>query len=397
MRKSELVDKVHEFAAKELMGKERDFDTPSDMPSALYTAFADNGLANWWLPESIGGSGISLEDSVDIVSELAYADAGAAFALYISIIGTTAVWLFGSESLKRRWLSPMTENGSFCATLGSERAAGSELSSITTSARSDGAEVIINGSKFFSTNADFADFLVVIARCEDDLDFTAVVVPRNTPGVQVVKRWNTIGLRAAGTYQVSFENCRVQAGNRLAGNGLTILEVALNPSRVLIASTALGICRRIRDVCMEYAKGKPLAERTLLAHPVFGNRMGQIESLLSVMENQCKAAARAYDAMMSRDDAAAVFLHEGALKSALVSKMFCGQAGWQVASMASELFGGLGYTDEILIGKLLRDVRFAAIVEGGDDVLREMLYRRHVIPSFLRRSGDRLRIRDILE
>jgi alkylation response protein AidB-like acyl-CoA dehydrogenase len=161
----------------------------------------------------------------------------------------------------------------------------------------------------------------------------------------------------------------------------------LNPSRILIAATALGVGRRIRDVCMEYAKGKPLGERTLMAHPVFGNRIGQMESLLSVMENQCKTAARSYDAMMSQHDAATVFAREGAIKGALVSKMFCGQAGWQIASTASELFGGLGYTDAVLIGKLLRDVRYASIIEGGDDVLREMLYRRHVIPSFLRCGG----------
>jgi alkylation response protein AidB-like acyl-CoA dehydrogenase len=386
MKKNELVEKIREFTTRELMGKDDSLDSASEMPLPVYSTFARSGLANWWLPEAMGGPGVSLEESVDIVADLAYADAGAAFTLYISIIGTTAVWLYGSDSLKERWLAPMAVSGGFCATLGSERAAGSELSNMTTTVRTDGNELIVHGDKFFSTNADFADFLVVIARNDDDLGFSAVVVPRNTPGVRVIKRWNTFGVRAAGTYQVAFEACRVPADNRLDGNGLTILEAGLNPSRILIASTALGIGRRIRDVCMGYAKSKTLGERTLMAHPVFGNRIGQMESLLSVMENQCKAAARGYDALMSQKDAAAAFTAEGAMKSALVSKMFCGQAGWQIASTASELFGGLGYTDEVIIGKLLRDVRYTSIIEGGDDVLREMLYRRHVIPSFLRQD-----------
>ncbi|MFD2349995.1 acyl-CoA dehydrogenase family protein [Nonomuraea ferruginea] len=70
----------------------------------------------------------------------------------------------------------------------------------------------------------------------------------------------------------------------------------------------------------------------------------------------------------------------GTLKSALTTKMFCGQTGWQIASAASEMFGGLGYTHEAVIGKLLRDMRYVSIVEGGDDVLRDLVFSRYVVP-----------------
>jgi len=101
---------------------------------------------------------------------------------------------------------------------------------------------------------------------------------------------------------------------------------------------------------------------------------------IDVMANQCLAAAREYDAIATRPDAGEEFLRVGTLKSALTTKMFCGQTGWQIASVASEMFGGLGYTQESPVGKLLRDVRYVSIVEGGDDVLRDLVYSRYVVP-----------------
>ena len=98
------------------------------------------------------------------------------------------------------------------------------------------------------------------------------------------------------------------------------------------------------------------------------------------MTNQCLAAAREYDAIGARPDAAEEFLRQGAMKAAMTTKLFCGQSGWQIVSTASEMFGGLGYTRETLVQKLLRDVRYVSIVEGGDDVLRELLFARHVVP-----------------
>src|SRR5262249_49949531 len=160
-------------------------------------------------------------DSVEIVSELAYGDAGAAFTLFISILGTSMVSLFGSEELKKRHLAPMAAEGSFCATLGSEREAGSELARITTTAVRAGDSLVITGEKYFATNAGFADFLVVVAKSPDGpAEHAAIVVPRGTPGVRVVKRWEMIGLRSSGTYQVSLDRCRVPADNALRGHGL---------------------------------------------------------------------------------------------------------------------------------------------------------------------------------
>lgn len=381
MSEPEHIRTVQGFVRREVLGQEAYFDSFPDAPLPLYERFAETGLANWWLPEADGGLGLPLEESVKIVSALAYGDAGVAFTLFLSVLTTSMLTLYGSDELKEQYLKPLIAENGFCATLGSEHAAGSELARITTTVRRDGDTLVLDGTKAFSTNADYARFLIAIARVADSPDeFLAVLVPRDTPGVRMEKRWDVNGLRASATYEVTLAGCRVPAGNALRGNGLRLLEVGLNASRILIATTALGIARRVRDLCMDYAKSKTVKGAALVHNAVFAGRLGQFEMQIDVMANQCAAAAREFDALAARPDAADAFLRQGTLKSAMTTKMFCGQTGWQIAATASEMFGGLGYTHEELIGKLLRDVRYVSIVEGGDDVLRDLLFSRHVVP-----------------
>jgi alkylation response protein AidB-like acyl-CoA dehydrogenase len=376
----EMLREVRKFVRAEIIGKHAELDSLADAPLPLYDTFAKMGLANWWLPKKPGGRGLNLEESVDIVAELAYGDAGVAFTSFISILSTAMVSLYATPELKERVLGLMTEGG-YCATLASEAAAGSELAKITTTAAREGGELVLSGKKFFSTNSAFADFLVVIARSAEDPDeHLAVVVPRDTSGVIVGRRWNMVGLRASGTYQVSLDGCRVPVGNALNGSGLRLLEIGLNASRILIASTAIGMARCVRDLCMEYSKRKSLHGGKLVTNQVFGSKIADMEVGITAMRDVCRAAARDYDALMERPDAAEEFLHEGTLKSAIAAKMFCGRTGWKIVSSGSEMFGGLGYTHELLIGKLLRDMRYVSIVEGGDDVLRELMYKRFVVP-----------------
>lgn len=373
---------AREFVRDELIGERPELDALGDMPLPLYQGFAKTGLMNWWLAPELGGHGIGLEHSVDLVSELSYGDAGVAFTLFISIMATNMVWLYGSDELKQRYLAPMAAAGGFAATLGSEESAGSELGRTATVAVREGGELVLSGEKWFSTNTEFADFLVVVAKSADNPSgHAAVVVPRDTPGVRIVKRWDVLGLRASGTYQVSLDNVRVPVSHALTGPGLRILEVGLNASRVLIASTAIGMSRRIRDLAVDYAKTKALRGSTLLNNAVFAAKIGQVEMAIGVMRNQCAAAGRDFDSIMTGPSAGAEFLRQGTVKSALTAKMFAGQAGWQVATVGSELFGALGYTGDSPIGKLMRDMRYVSIVEGGDDVLRELMFNRYVLPE----------------
>ncbi|MFF1381550.1 acyl-CoA dehydrogenase family protein [Streptomyces sp. NPDC058308] len=375
---------IRDFAQTTLLGRDAEFDSGAEPPLELYRPLHERGLLNWWLAPEYGGAGFGLADSVDIVSELAYADAGSAFTLLISVLSSSMVSLYGSRELREKFLTAMARDGGYSAALGSEREAGSELINLTTTLTRRGDEVVLDGEKMFSTNSGFADYLIVFAKSAGErgeaASYRAVLVPRGTPGARVVKRWDMIGLRSAGTYQVSFDDCAVPKGNVLDGPGLKIIEVGLNSSRILIGAIALGVARRIRDLCLDYAITKPLGGHKLIENSVFASKIGQMEMQIDVMRNQCLAAAREYDAIMATADPSAEFLRRGALRSALTAKMFCGQAGWQIATVGSEMFGGLGYTTELPLSKYLRDIRAVTIVEAGDDVLRELVFRRFVLP-----------------
>ncbi|WP_237076973.1 acyl-CoA dehydrogenase family protein [Mycobacteroides abscessus] len=382
---AEAIIRVSEFCREELQPRREFLDSAPEPPQPYHRVFHERGLTNWWLPREYGGMGMDLASSVDMVSELAYYDAGAAFTFFISIISTTMISLYGTEHQRELTLSGMASGGGFLSTVASEHDAGSELADIATFVRQVGGEIELNGRKMFATNAGFADQLVVIARNADrPHTFHAIIVPRTAPGVVVVQRWNTVGVRSAGTYQVSFDQCRLPASNLLKGPGLELLEIGLNPSRILIAATAVGVARRIRDLCMEYAKTKSLGGQTLARNPVFAAKLGQMEADIEVMRNQCLMAAGEFDAIMAMADSGREFLRRGALRSAMTAKLVCGQTGWRVAGCGSEMFGGLGYTGEHEISKLVRDMRYVAIVEGGEDVLRQMLYTRFVTPPFRR-------------
>ncbi|WP_218000233.1 acyl-CoA dehydrogenase family protein [Millisia brevis] len=378
----EDLEEIRHFSRTELWPARAALDRSTDEPAEALRAFADTGLANWWLPEELGGRGFTLTDSVEVVNELAYGDAGVAFALCISILGSTMVRVYGSDELKQRYLTPMAARGRFCATAVSERDAGSELTRIGTVAVRDGDTWVLTGDKFFATNADLADFLVVLARSSPGrADHVAIVVPRQTPGVTIASRWNVNGLRASRTHRVRLEGVRVPVDHTLAGSGLRVLEAGLNASRTLIATTALGLARRIRDECLDYAANKPFRSGLLVDSPVFAQHLGQMETQIDVMKSHLLRAAGEFDAIMAHPDAGRRFVTAGAVKAAITAKIFCGQAGWNVASVGSEMFGGAGYTDELPIGKLLRDMRYISIVEGGDDVLRELVFGRYVVAA----------------
>jgi hypothetical protein len=132
---------------------------------------------------------------------------------------------------------------------------------------------------------------------------------------------------------VSFERCRASAHDVLEGPGLRFLEIAMNASRILIASTALGISGRVRDLSMKYAKRKRLVGSLLINNAVFAVKLGQMEMDIEAMKHLCRGAAREFDAIITRSDAAKVFLRKGTLKPASRRSCFCGRpAGGSPAS-----------------------------------------------------------------
>jgi len=379
---SQIRASVSAFARARLLGHEREFDAVhKDFPLPVYQSFFDIGLGNWWIARAHGGQQLPMTTGVEIVEELAYGDAGVAFALFLSVLTTMQVELFGTPAQQERFLRPLAERGGFAATLGSEERAGSELTNIEVLAQVKGANLVINGQKFISTNSAFANFSSVITKCPADASgYAAVLVPKGTPGVKVVQQWPVIGVRGSAQYQISLEACEVARENQLPGHGLRVLESALNFSRVLVAASMIGIARRIRDESLRYAKQKKLGGASLRENAVFRAKVAQMDADIDCIRACVLTAARDLDEIMREPNPSQYFARRGTVKSSLVAKLKAGQVGGAIAAVGSEMFGGLGYTEACLVEKLVRDSRYVAIVEGGEDVTRALLYARYLAP-----------------
>ncbi len=382
--KSEVAgfrERIRAFVREHLIGKESYLDSAPEPPLPLHRQFKEQGLGAWWMPREYGGEGIGLEDGVDIVADLAYADTSFALTFGIQMISTQVIALYGSDEMKERCLRPIASGMAHAATAGSEREAGSNVDRFTsTVATPDGDDYVLHGAKFFCSNVAFADHVMVLARLAGEQIVPRMfVVPGGSKGLRILRRWPLIGARSLGTYEFVLEGCRVPASAMLPHDGGALGQIGLNGSRTLIAASVVGACRRIRDICVDYARSKRIGGRPLLNNSTFAAKVGWMEAEIASMRHVCRAAGREYDELSWGPDPREAFLRERALASVLAAKMYCGQVGWKIASLASEMFGGLGYTDDLLIGKLTRDIRVVSIVEVGDDHLRNIIYQSRVL------------------
>ncbi len=375
---SEFEKAIDAFIAENMMGESPSLSSDPSLPSPVFEWFCRGGLCNWWIGQEFGGRGFSLKDSVQVIAKLAYAECGIASAALTAILSSRLLEIFGTKQQQQNFLVPLVKTGGFSALAASEIGCGSELLGMSTVCTPSGTKCVLNGRKAFSTSSAFADFVVVVAKLPDDEGFTAVIVPKGTPGMIFEKRWNLIGLKSCNVYGIQFVNCEVPVENMIEGNGLRVLEVALNASRILIAATGIGMGRRIRDLALDYGKNKILKGSVMLENPVFAAKLGQMEMEIETMNTMCRVAAEDYDTMFAAPNAKELFVRTGIVKSAIVAKLLCGQMAWHIASTGSEMFGGTGYSNESLMFRLMSDIRHISIVEGGEDVARDILYGRYV-------------------
>lgn len=328
--------------------------------------------SGWWLPRELGGGGLPLEQGIAVTEELATLDAGLAFSAGVNELAGTIV-RSAPEPLRSEVLAGAREG--WLATAASEHDAGSELQRLTTAYVRTPDGLRLNGRKAFVTNGAQAKHVVVLARHrESSREVSAIVVPTATPGLRVTKTWNTFGMSSAQTVEMELEDVVVPERQVIPGNGLRLLETGLNVSRTHMAAIAVGIARRLLDDLLAYGTSRQIAGRPLTDHPVFAARTAELHVALTGMRWAALEAARAVDRAAVRRPGRAV----GVLPEVIVAKLLCGRLVWEQAAALSSVMGGLGYVQPSPVERALRDARLISIVEGGEDVLRELLHHRVV-------------------
>jgi len=322
------------------------------------------GRAGWLryaVPAAYGGAHASLDvRSLCLIREtLGYASGLAEFAFAMQGLGSGPVSLFGAEPLKQKYLPAVAAGASIAAFAISEAEAGSDLGAMQTTARRDGASIVIDGTKTWISNAGIAAFYVVFCRWPEggERSFVAVVVDAGTPGLTVGPMIDVLAPHPLGT--LTFTDCRVGAGQIVgeAGKGLRVALGTLDVFRTSVGAAALGFARRALDEAVGHVKsrvafGKPLAE--------FQMTQASIAEMATAIDS---AALQVYRAAWTRDQGA-----ERVTREAAMAKLVATELAQQVIDQAVQLLGARGVVAGAPVERLYREIRALRIYEGTSEI-----------------------------
>jgi isovaleryl-CoA dehydrogenase len=364
-----LRDTVRDFATDRIAPRAAAIDESNEYPADLWPELGALGVLGITVEETYGGSELGYLAHVIAMEEISRASAsvGLSYGAHSNLcVNQLRRW--GNEEQKQKYL-PKLVSGEFLGALAmSEAGAGSDVMGMRTTARRDGGEYVLNGSKMWITNAPGADVMIVYAKTDPAAGshgVSAFLVERGTPGFSTPQKLDKLGMRGSDTSEVLLDDCRIPAGNLLAeeGKGAAILMSGLDYERVVLAGGSLGIMAACMDLVMPYVHdrkqfGRPIGEFQLM--------QGKIADMYTGL-NSCRAyvyaVARACDRQQTtRFDAAGCIL------------VAAEKATW-MAGEAIQVLGGNGYINEYPAGRLWRDAKLYEIGAGTNEIRRMLIGR----------------------
>ncbi|HET9954710.1 MAG TPA: acyl-CoA dehydrogenase family protein [Polyangiaceae bacterium] len=368
-----LRETVRQFAEREVRPHAQSWDEEERFPHEIVPRLAELGLLGIRIPEEYSGSGLDMLAYAVCVEEIARVDGSLALTIAShNGLGTGHILAFGNEAQKRKYL-PKAAHGEWLAAWAlTEPGSGSDSAALKTSARRDGDDWIIRGTKLFITQGSVGGFCVVLARTRYDVPaqrgITAFIVETNTPGYSASRKLKKYGCRASDTVEVTLDDVRVSDAQRLGevDQGFVDTMRILDSGRVSIAAMALGLGRGALDLAVRYAR-----ERT-----AFGKPISEFQSLAFMLADG-KTALEAAAWLTYR--AANLADHgERFSQEASMAKLFASEAATKVCNDALQIHGGYGYTREFEIERYLRDVKLCEIGEGTSQIQR-MVIAKHLL------------------
>ena len=368
-----LRELAREFADKEIRPVAADYDERSQHPGDVVAKAHEVGLMNPHVPEEYGGLGLSALEQILVGEELAWGCSGIATTIVANILGSLPVILAGSEAQKREWLTPLLEEPLLCSFALTEPGAGSDVSAIKTTAKRDGGDYVLTGSKMFITNAGQAAWFVVFASTEPEAGhrgLSTFIVPADSNGVVVEQHLDKLGQRATDTSALAFQEVRVPAANRLGeeGEGFKTAMRTLDLTRPGTAAGAVGVARAAFEHAVEYSKS-----RIQFGQPIAMNQ--GVNFLVADMAAEIEAAR-----LLTWQAAWLIDQGERATRQSSYAKRFAADTAMKVTTDAVQIFGGYGYMKEYPVEKLMRDAKLFQIYEGTSQIQRLVIAREIFLP-----------------
>lgn len=353
---------VREFTQKRVIPMAKELDEKGEFPYELYQEVADMGLHAMNAPEEFDGPGLDLVTCALLTEELAKGDVGFTVTVNTNTLASGPVLLAGTKEQQKLFYDIVGQGkvAAFCLT---EPNAGSDAAAVATTAKREGDEYVINGTKCFITCGGVAGLYTVIAsvdRSKGLKGLSAFLVERDRPGVSVGKEEDKMGIRSSNTTDVIFQDVRIPADHLIGkeGEGFKLAMQTLDKSRPLVGALGVGLAQQALDIAVKYAK-----ERVQFGKPIAANQA--IQFMLADMAIQIEAARNLIYRACSLYDQGKPFTKESA-----IAKTFASDMAMKVAVDAVQILGGYGYSKEYPVEKLMRDAKILQIFEGTNQVQR---------------------------
>jgi acyl-CoA dehydrogenase len=380
-----LQKKAREFAIREVLPVAQKYDASEEFPLPVIKKAWEANLLNLAIPKKYGGLGHGLLDSCIVVEEMSSACPGIATSIFDNNLGAEPIIIGGNEEQKQRILGELLNDFKLIAFATSEASMGSDVSGMKCHAEQDGDEYILNGNKFWITNAGYADYITVFATVDPEKKhkgIAAFIVDTKSEGVRLGKHIPKLGQRASNTVAVGLKNVRIPKKNVLAkpGRGFVLAMQTFAHTRPAIGAFAVGCARSAMEYSIDYANKRE----------AFGRPIGNYQMIQEKIANMYKDI-----------EAARLLTHKAAWEadqgmdnnlSSSIAKAFASDVAMNVTTEAIQIFGGYGYLRTYPVEKLFRDAKLYQIYEGTSEIQRIVISRfvmkqyEHAMPSVFKRD-----------
>lgn len=369
-----LRDMVHRWAQERVKPLAADLDRQNRFPDALWPEMGDLGLLGITVPEEFGGAGMGYLAHTIAVEEIARASASVSLSYGAhSNLCVNQIKLNGTDEQKRKYLPDLCSGKAVGALAMSEEGAGSDVVSMKLRAEKRGDLYVLNGSKYWITNAPDASTLVVYAKTDPQAGargITAFIVERGMAGFSTGPHFDKLGMRGSNTGELMFDNCEIPAENVLGaeGRGVRVLMSGLDYERVVLSGIGTGIMAACLDEVLPYARARQQFGQPIGSFQLMQGKIADMYVALNTARAYLYEVARACDAgRVTRQDAAGAVLY--ASEQAMVQ-----------AHQAVQALGGAGFLNDAPVSRLFRDAKLMEIGAGTSEI-RRMLIGRQLMES----------------
>lgn len=362
-----IKDLARQIADEKVMPIRAELDEREEFPWDIINTLAQSDFLGIYIPEEYGGMGRGGFEFSLAVEELSRACLGVSTTYAANALGTYPILLYGSEEQKKRYLPDIASGKKLVAFALTEANAGSDAAGVQTTARLEGNEYVLNGTKQWITNGGEASIYTVIAitdKSKGARGASAFIVEKDTPGFSFGKKENKMGIRASSTRELIFENCRIPKENVIGrpGMGFIVAMKTLDSSRTGVGAQGVGVAQGAFEAAAAYA-----LERQQFGQPIFS--IQAVQHLLADMATQIEAARALVYAVAKFIDSKA----KDVSKESAMAKLFATDVAMKVTVDAVQVMGGAGYMREYPVEKMMRDAKILQIYEGTNQIQRNVI------------------------